>query len=1129
MSSSIICKNLCFVAFVSVLAGCVKEVEPQLQDENSREVVFHAGWDSETRTVLQEDGSVWWSPGDSISVFVGDGANGGYKFLSTSSEASAETYFTGKIDSKSSGKSYIAVYPYNSINNVLGKTVHAYIPPVQVAVEGTFGNGDFVSIAQSDNEELYFSNICSGMKFSVTSSGIKKIVISPRDGSSLVGYFDYSLDSGEYDKATSSTVEVTAPGDSRFEPGKYYYAVFLPFKSESGVNITYYTENEVGVFEYAHPIEFKRSVFKRLYDKDAELQFHCSKSIFKTNMILPDGIDKSSITQAIFLTDNQTQTGTIISGSVEDGYEPIYFEQEGTTVKYYTAAASIVISDAHYMFEDWTKLQSLDLTSFETGQCHLFGGMFSNCASLVSLDISSFDISRASDMNLMFKGCSNLINLNLGEFKNKVAECFNGVFSGCKSLTELDLSGLDSPGVENFNFLFYGCSSLVSVKMPGIYNQCTGLQGVFSGCRSLENIQWGNVNTSNVTSMNGMFLNCANITEINLEKFDFSNVTDMSSMFNCGNLQKLTLPDTPTKKLTNMESIFGGCAKLTELDLSIFETSNVTDMSYAFNACGVKHYDFSNFVTTNVKTMFCMFGECYATELDLSSFDTSNVENMASMFSKSRAKSIDLSSFNTEKVSNMSYMFSSCHKLTELDLSSFKTSQVTTMESMFLACNELKNLKFSNISTESLTSTDRMFSQDLNLLTIDLGDSEISSTVSHNSCCSIMSKLSGTCAIKASDSFRTLLQDGELDSAVKVIWVGADESMPEMSPLIDSSLYYSSDFSRHCEVEVIQQASEGKGIDIVLMGDAYSDRLIDDGTYLKDANRVISAIFSAEPYASYKHLFNIYLVYLVSSNELTGKNTALVCNVYEGTTLITSDSDGMQWEYGRLASQKKQNKFYPIVFVNDDSYHGTASLAFSVGGEENTDHNTMFITMDSQEQEFSSTAIHEFGHSFGFLADEYPSYDEEISSSAREDAVYLTEMNPDIYRNIDFTDSTSEVKWSKFLDDDRYSNENLGTFEGAFGYSQGVWRSSDNSVMRAGSSYNAPSREAIYLRIHKLAFGDSWMYDWETFVQQDLKNVPATASMNAVKTSARNNGKSFFKIERQMREGGQKIVKITMD
>ena len=37
--------------------------------------------------------------------------------------------------------------------------------------------------------------------------------------------------------------------------------------------------------------------------------------------------------------------------------------------------------------------------------------------------------------------------------------------------------------------------------------------------------------------------------------------------------------------------------------------------------------------------------------------------------------------------------------------------------------------------------------------------------------------------------------------------------------------------------------------------------------------------------------------------------------------------------------------------------------------------------------------------------------------------------------------------------------------------------------------FNAPSREAIYYRIHKLAYGDSWQYDYEEFVEWDERNI----------------------------------------
>lgn len=68
-------KTLWVVLLSFLFIGCVKEVEQQQPQGELHEVVFHAGWAPETKTVLQDDGSVWWSPGDEISLFV-KGENG---------------------------------------------------------------------------------------------------------------------------------------------------------------------------------------------------------------------------------------------------------------------------------------------------------------------------------------------------------------------------------------------------------------------------------------------------------------------------------------------------------------------------------------------------------------------------------------------------------------------------------------------------------------------------------------------------------------------------------------------------------------------------------------------------------------------------------------------------------------------------------------------------------------------------------------------------------------------------------------------------------------------------------------------------------------------------------------------
>ena len=52
-----------------------------------------------------------------------------------------------------------------------------------------------------------------------------------------------------------------------------------------------------------------------------------------------------------------------------------------------------------------------------------------------------------------------------------------------------------------------------------------------------------------------MFSNCENLTSLDVSNFNTQNVTDMSAMFN-------------------------ECSNLTSLDVSKFDTKNITDMRY---------------------------------------------------------------------------------------------------------------------------------------------------------------------------------------------------------------------------------------------------------------------------------------------------------------------------------------------------------------------------------------------------------------------------------------------------------------------------------------------------------------------------------------------------------------------
>ena len=197
-----------------------------------------------------------------------------------------------------------------------------------------------------------------------------------------------------------------------------------------------------------------------------------------------------------------------------------------------------------------------------------------------------------------------------------------------------------------------------------------------------------------------MFEYRKHLINIDLSSFDTKNVTNMERMFDyCENLESIDLTSFDTKNVTNMERMFSGCSKLKNIDLSSFDTKNVTNMERMFSGCSkLKNIDLSSFDTKNVTNMRNMFSFCVNLKnLDLSSFDTKKVITMMEMFSYCRnLENINLSSFDTKNVKDMNSMFYLCTNLLNIDLSSFNTKNVIDMSWMFANCWSILNINLSS-------------------------------------------------------------------------------------------------------------------------------------------------------------------------------------------------------------------------------------------------------------------------------------------------------------------------------------------------------------------------------------------------------------------------------------------------
>ena len=153
-----------------------------------------------------------------------------------------------------------------------------------------------------------------------------------------------------------------------------------------------------------------------------------------------------------------------------------------------------------------------------------------------------------------------------------------------------------------------------NVQISGIYNfkiifnfLITNLEGFFEDNSHIISLDFSNFDVSYVTNMSYMFHECNLLKEIKaINKFNTKNVLYMNGMFQlCSELEYLDLSEFETSNVVDMHSMFSGCHKLKEIKgVNKFITQRVIDMKNMFQECNLLEYlDLSNYNTSNVTDM----------------------------------------------------------------------------------------------------------------------------------------------------------------------------------------------------------------------------------------------------------------------------------------------------------------------------------------------------------------------------------------------------------------------------------------------------------------------------------------------------------------------------------------------
>ena len=160
----------------------------------------------------------------------------------------------------------------------------------------------------------------------------------------------------------------------------------------------------------------------------------------------------------------------------------------------------------------------------------------------------------------------------------------------------------------------------------------------------------------------------------------------------CSKLTEVDLSQWDTSSVTNMVMLFSGLSQLKELDISNLDTSNVTRMDNLFSSVGRSNSEPIHIIgledlnVSKVESMNNLFRTVNVKELNLSKWDVSNVQSMAEMFRYSNVEFIDITNWDTSKVTSFQNMFDRCDNLREVrgvfDMSSsydkLKTLELTS-------------------------------------------------------------------------------------------------------------------------------------------------------------------------------------------------------------------------------------------------------------------------------------------------------------------------------------------------------------------------------------------------------------------------------------------------------------------
>ena len=227
--------------------------------------------------------------------------------------------------------------------------------------------------------------------------------------------------------------------------------------------------------------------------------------------------------------------------------------------------------------------------------------------------------------------------------------------------------------------------------------------------------------------------------------------------------------------------------------------------------------------------------------------------------------------------------------------------------------------------------------------------------------------------------------------------------------------------SRPRYVTLQQAADTTRCIHIAYVAEGYTEAQMD--AYLDDCRTAMEALFEHEPFHALRDRFNI--IALLSPSRDTD-----VSQPGKGIWLDTALGSHFDTFYSTRYLTTLHLKHLHDLLAGTPYEHiiVLANTAHYGGGGIYNSYNLSY----TRGRNFRPVVVHEFGHSFGGLGDEYPYGDD--------DPMYFADTEP---WEPNLTTHPQQPKWQSFIDQGKAS-----LVEGGGYLSRGVWRAQDDCRMR---------------------------------------------------------------------------------